>query len=84
MNETKKAYPVDCFKFSAYTLPLGSEFTLGKRRWRLIYRDPGHPDHLHFREFSAGASTPDRVMNPSEVDALFELGVEFMVPIRKA
>lgn len=84
MNETKKVYPTDCFKFSAYKLPIGSEFVLGRRRWRLIHRDPGHPDHMCFREFSTGASTPDRVMNPSEVDAMYDLGVEFMVPIRKA
>lgn len=82
MNETTKTKPAECFKFSAYTLPLGSEFVLGKRRWKLMWRDAGHPDHMMFRETSEGASTPDRVMNPPEVDALFRLGVEFMVPMR--
>lgn len=83
MNETKKANPAECFQFSAYTLPLGSEYVLGKRRWKLVWRDINAPDHMAFRETSEGAGTPDRIMNPSEVDALFNLGVEFMVPIRK-
>lgn len=68
-------------EFNAYLLPIGSEFTLGKRRWRLVLMDDFHPDFMTFHEISAGAHTPDRVFNPSEIQALFELGVQFDVPL---
>ena len=68
-------------EFSAYKLPVGTEFSLGKRRWRLVERMSEHPDWLTFREISPGASTPDRVMNPSEVEELHARGVVFMVPV---
>lgn len=70
------------FEFSAYRLPIGTEFVLGKRRWRLQSRMSEHPDHLVFIEVSPGANTPLRVFNPSEVDHLYRLGIEFLVPMR--
>ncbi len=70
-------------EFNAYAIPLGSEFVLGKRRWRLIKRDENHPDFMTFKETSTGAHTPDRIFNPSEVQGLYDLGVEFLVPLRK-
>jgi len=75
--------PKDAFGFSAYALPVGSEFTLGKRRWRLASKLADHPDLMTFVEVSAGANTPDRVFNPSEVDDLYRLGVTFWVPMRR-
>lgn len=75
--------PADSFRFSAYRLPIGSEFVLGKRRWRFVERQDHHPDFMTFRETSEGAHTPDRVFNPSEIDSLYDLGVTFMVPMRK-
>lgn len=71
------------FEFSAYKLPLGTEFTLGKRRWRLVERMKEHPDFLTFKEVTVAPHTPERIFNPSEIDALFDLGVTFDVPMRK-
>lgn len=69
-------------EFSPYLLPLGTEFTLGKCRWRLIAMDAEHPDFMTFREVSVGAHTPDRVFNPSEVQDLYDRGVVFCAPLR--
>lgn len=70
---------------NAYTMPIGTEFTLNigtefkinKRRWRLISRMSEHPYLMTFKEVTIGASTPDRIMNPSEIDALIRVGVQF-------
>lgn len=82
-NPKPETTPAESFKFSAYRLPLGSEFVLGKRRWRLVMRQGRHPDFMTFQETSEGAHTPDRVFNPSEIDSLYDLGVVFLVPMRK-
>ncbi len=70
-------------EFDPYLLPMGTEFSLGKRRWRLIHMDSMHPDFMVFTEVSDGAHTPDRTFNPSEIQALYDLGVVFYVPLRK-
>jgi len=69
------------FEFSAYKIPIGTEFVLGKRKWRLIEVQDYHPDFMTFREVSASPHTPDRIFNPSEIDSLYQLGVVFMVPL---
>lgn len=67
-------------QFSAYKIPIGTEFVLGKRRWCLVVRMEFNPDFLTFREVSQSPHTPDRIFNPSEIDALHELGVVFRTP----
>jgi hypothetical protein len=66
-------------EFSAYTIPLGTEFVLGKRAWKLMAREENHPDFLTFKEVSACAHTPDRIYNPSEIDEMHKLGVRFYI-----
>lgn len=77
MNFTRKGIE----NFSAYVLPIGTEFVLGKRRWRLESKMSEHPDWQTWIEVSVGANTPPRVFNPSEIEHLFNLGITFNVPL---
>ncbi len=67
----------DTAKYNAYELPIGTTMILGRRRWKLVLQSAEHPDWLTWRETSSGANTPDRVMNPSEVQALMDIGIPF-------
>lgn len=69
--------------FSPYILPIGSEFTLGKRRWRLVGRMDHHPDHMTFDETTGGEPEPIKgaVFYPSMIQHLYDAGIVFRVPV---
>jgi hypothetical protein len=66
---------------TAYELPIGTEITIGKRRWRLSRRMATHPDIMRFLEVTPQEPDPiGRPMYPSEVDALINAGFTIRPP----
>lgn len=61
---------------TAYSLPIGTQIVIGKRRWMLVHRMKFHPDVMRFRETTGDEPDPMRArgMYPSEVQWLMDHG----------
>lgn len=67
-------------RLNAYCLPYGSTMKLGKRTWELFHMQDEHPGWQVWKEITHCCNTPNRTFNPSEVQALIDIGVPFTYP----